>query len=98
MNLKNVAIRKGIFPEETGVELESCQFRFCHIDVDVYQSGKDILEWVWPRIPAGGVVVFDDFGFASCAGITQLVHEEEQLPDRVCVQNLNGHAVFIKVS
>jgi O-methyltransferase len=98
MDLKNVEIRQGIFPEETGASLENLQFRFCHIDVDVYQSGKDILAWVWPRMPLGGVVVFDDFGFASCTGITQLVHEVEQQPDRVCVQNLNGHAVFIKVS
>jgi len=97
MNLKNIIIHKGIFPEDIGPGLMHFTFRFCHIDVDVYQSGKDTLDWIWPRLPVGGIVVFDDFGFASCPGITRLVHEEEQKPDRVCVQNLNGHAVLIKV-
>jgi O-methyltransferase len=64
----------------------------------VYQSGKDILEWVWSRMPIGGVVVFDDFGFPSTTGITKLVHEFEGRPDRVCVQNINGHAVFVKTA
>ncbi len=96
LNLSNVKIHQGIFPEETGAALTDHQFRFCHIDVDVYQSGKDVLAWVWPRMPIGGVVVFDDFGFPSCSGITRLIHEEEQKPDRVCIQNLNGHAVLVK--
>jgi len=98
MGLDNVTLLKGIFPEDTGNEVESRTFRFCHIDVDVYQSGKDVLHWVWPRMPVGGIVVFDDFGFSSTRGITQLVHEEEKRPDLVCFQNLNGHAVFVKTS
>ncbi|MBK6735365.1 MAG: class I SAM-dependent methyltransferase [bacterium] len=86
----------GIFPDETALEIADRAFRFCHIDVDVYQSGKDVLEWVWPRLSVGGVVVFDDFGFSSTRGIAKLVHEEEDAGDRVCLQNLNGHAVFVK--
>ena len=48
------------------------------------------------RVLDGGVVVFDDFGFSSTRGIATLVHETEGAADRVCVQNLNGHAVFVK--
>lgn len=98
MGLTNVTLLKGIFPEDTGGEIENRTFRFCHIDVDVYESGKDVLHWVWPRMPIGGIVVFDDFGFSSTRGITKLVHEEEQKKDRVSFQNLNGHAVFVKTS
>lgn len=98
MGLKNIQLLKGVFPEDTGDQVEGRTFRFCHIDVDVYQSGKDILDWVWSRMPVGGIVVFDDFGFSSTRGITQLVHEEEQKKDRVSFQNLNGHAVFVKTS
>jgi len=96
LQLTNVRILQGIFPEDTAATISDRQFRLCHIDVDVYQSGKDVLGWVWPRMPIGGVVVFDDFGFPSTTGITKLVHEFEHLDDRICVQNLNGHAVFIK--
>jgi O-methyltransferase len=96
LGLSNFRILRGIFPEATGSEIADHRFRFCHIDVDVYQSGKDVLDWVWPRLSIGGVVVFDDFGFSSTRGIATLVHEEEGASDRVCVQNLNGHAVFVK--
>ena len=82
----------------TSLQIADRTFRLCHIDVDVYQSGKDILEWAWARMPIGGVVVFDDFGFPSTTGITKLVHEFEGLNDRICVQNLNGHAVYVKTA
>ncbi len=28
------------------LEVSDRQFRLCHNDVDVYQSGKDVLDWV----------------------------------------------------
>ena len=96
LGLDRVVVLQGLFPEETGHQVADRAFRFCHIDVDVYQSGKDSLEWVWPRLEVGGIVVFDDFGFPSTRGIAQLVHEKENDPDLVCLQNLNGHAVFVK--
>lgn len=96
LGLGNLEILRGVFPEDTGSAIADRAFRLCHIDVDVYQSGLDVLNWVWPRLEVGGVVVFDDFGFASTRGIAKLVHETENAPDRVCVQNLNGHAVFVK--
>ena len=98
LGLTNVTVLKGIFPEDTGAAITDRPFRFCHIDVDVYQSGKDVLAWVWPRLAVGGIVVFDDFGFSSTRGIATLVHEEEAKADRVCVQNLNGHAILVKVA
>ncbi len=97
LGLSNIRILQGIFPEDTADQISDRQFRFCHIDVDVYQSAKDILDWVWPRMSVGAVVVFDDFGFASTTGITKLVHEEEGRRDLICMQNVNGHAVFVKV-
>lgn len=98
LGLDNVRILRGVFPDDTAAAVAERCFRLCHIDVDTYQSGRDVLEWVWDRMPAGGVVVFDDFGFPSTAGIAQLVHEYEGRADRVCVQNLNGHAVFVKIA
>jgi len=98
LDVANVTILRGIFPEDTADRIADRGFRLCHIDVDVYRSGKDVLEWVWPRLAAGGIVVFDDFGFPSTTGIAALVHEWEDRRDLVCVQNLNGHAVFVKTA
>ena len=43
----DIEILGGIFPEETGGKVENLKFRFCHIDVDVYLSAKDVTEWIW---------------------------------------------------
>ena len=61
-------ILEGIFPEETAHLIETGEFGLCHIDVDVYQSARDAAEWVWPRLQVGGVIVFDDYGFAKSGG------------------------------
>jgi O-methyltransferase len=96
-HLDNFEILKGIFPEDTGHYLENKKFRLCHIDVDVYQSAKDTLDWVWGKMDVGGVVVFDDYGHNQCLGITELVQEEGKNPDRIVIHNLSGHAIMIKI-
>lgn len=93
----DVDVLQGIFPDDTGGQIENRKFRLCHIDVDVYQSAKDVLDWVWPRMVSGGIVVFDDYGFNSCPGVTRLVNEEAGKSDRMFLHNLNGHAIFIKM-
>ena len=96
MGLHNVELLEGIFPEDTGDEIADRTFRMCHCDVDVYQSAKDVLEWVWPRLSPGGVVVFDDYGFPACPGVTKLVDEQRMGNDRLVLHNLNGHGLLVK--
>lgn len=98
LNITNYSILKGIFPDETSSGITDKKFKFCHIDVDVYQSAKETFLWVWQRMEIGGIVVFDDYGFAACEGITDLINNELQLrEDLIMVHNLNGHAVLIKI-
>jgi O-methyltransferase len=96
LDLTNVELLPGVFPDETAGSVTDDRFRLCHIDVDVYQSAKDVLDWVWPMLSRDGVVVFDDYGCAACPGVTQLVDEQRQLPDRLVLHNLNGHGLVVK--
>lgn len=97
LKLVNAKVFKGIFPDDTSHLIPSSeQFRFCHIDVDVYQSAKDIVEWLWPRLVDGGIIVFDDYGFESCPGITEYVNELRSRKDCTVIHNLNGHGIVIK--
>ena len=74
------------------------KIRFCHIDVDVYRSARDISEWIWGRLVIGGMIVYDDYGFVGCVdGVTKYIEEQIYLKDRLIIHNLNGHAVVIKL-
>ncbi len=99
LGLDNVRILEGIFPDETagGVEPADARFRFCHIDVDIYQGAAGIMDWIWGRMVVGGVVVFDDYGFNTTVGVTRYVDETKDRDDRIYLYNLNGHAVFVKI-
>jgi len=92
----NAQLLKGIFPRDTAASI-SGPVSLLHVDVDVYQSAKDTVEWVLPRLLPGSIIVFDDYGFYGCEGITRYVSElREQHPELVFLHNLNGHAIFIK--
>lgn len=95
--LNNIKILEGIFPDETGRDVEDCKFRFCHIDTDTYQSSHDIMEWIWERLIPGGIVIEDDYGFEHYEGITKHVNEQMKLKDRVVFYNLNGHSIMVKL-
>jgi O-methyltransferase len=46
-----------------------------HIDVDIYQSVRDCIRFLYPRLVPGGFMVFDDYGFPSCPGARRAVDE-----------------------
>jgi len=96
LGLGNVELLQGVFPEATGAAIEEPAFRLCHIDVDVYQSARDVMAWVWPRLSQNGVVVYDDYGCPACPGVAALVDEQRGREDRTVIHNLNGHALVIK--
>jgi O-methyltransferase len=98
LELPKVRLLKGIFPEQTARMIDpEVRFRLCHIDVDVYQSAKDVMAWIWDRMVPGGMIVYDDYGFHGCQGIARHVNEQASEGDRLTLHNLNGHAIVIKI-
>jgi hypothetical protein len=63
-------------------------YRFVHVDVDLYQPTRASLEFFWPRLVPGGVLVCDDYnwggakravdGFAAAAGVGFVVTPSTQ--------------------
>lgn len=92
-----VALHAGVIPE-TFAGLEDVRIAFAHIDVDIYQSIIDCCAFVYPRLEAGGAMVFDDYGFASCPGARKAVDEFfAGKPERPLVL-ANGQAVVIRLA
>jgi O-methyltransferase len=67
-------VRKGLIPE-TFTGLESAQIALAHIDVDIYRSVVDCLQFIWPKLSFGGFIVFDDYGHPTCPGARAAVDE-----------------------
>ncbi len=63
----NIHFHKGWIPERFKDVLNET-FRLVHIDVDLYQPTKDSLDFFYPRVNAGGIIIFDDYGSKLCPG------------------------------
>ena len=57
---ENVTIIKGLFPE-TGKCIMNNKFSLVHLDVDLYKSTKDCLEFFYSRMAKGGIIVSHDY-------------------------------------
>ncbi len=56
----NVRIYKGLFPG-TASPLANQRFAFVHLDGDLYESTRDSLEFFYPRMEKGGIILAHDF-------------------------------------
>lgn len=91
----------GVFPDDHP-NFNPQKLCFVHSDVDAYDSTKDIIEWCLPKLVVGGIIVFDDYGFEACQGVTEYVNtfmlSKSNLNQFRFIHNLNGHAILIKIN
>ena len=59
-NYENVSLYKGLFPASAGA-VRDRRFSFVHLDVDLYESTRASLEFFYPRMSQGGVVLSHDY-------------------------------------
>ena len=56
----NMRFHKGLFPA-TAKDLAGSRFAFVHLDGDLYESTMAGLEWFYPRLNRGGILVCHDY-------------------------------------
>lgn len=71
---RNVHFLRGWIPTRFN-EAAGCSFCFVHIDVDLYQPTRESIEFFFPRLQPGGMLVCDDYGFESCPGARRAMDE-----------------------
>lgn len=70
------AIIAGVFPSVSERAHPNSQyFSLVHIDVDIYQSVKDCLEYFYPKMIPGGIIVLDDVLEPNCPGAKKAYEE-----------------------
>lgn len=70
----NITFCQGIFPKSAEI-VKGKKFSLVHIDVDIYRSVKDCLEFFYNRMVKSGIIVIDDYGFWACPGAKRAVSE-----------------------
>lgn len=70
----NINFYKGIFPK-TSKPITGKKFCFVHIDTDIYQSTKACLQFFYPRMVLGGIIICDDYMSLECRGVEKAVDE-----------------------
>jgi O-methyltransferase len=73
-NFPFAEIHAGFIPQ-TFSDLQVSKICWAHIDVDIYQSVHDCIDYIYPKLTPGGVMIFDDYGFPSCPGARRAVDE-----------------------
>ena len=63
-----VTIHKGWIPE-VFAKLPETRWSFVYLDVDIYEPTLAGLEYFYPRMSPGGVIITDDFGHPMTPGV-----------------------------
>jgi len=89
---RNVNLLQGFSPDIFNVIHPHKKFCFVHVDVDLYQSVKDALDFFYPRMVTGGVIILDDYGFESTQGAKIAIDEFKKYLNE---ENIKGN-IFSK--
>lgn len=90
-----VVFYKGWIPDRFN-EVSEQVFSMVHIDVDLYEPTRDALEFFFPRLSVGGVVVCDDYGFETCPGARKAMDEIAERHGLSVVHLTTGQGIIIK--
>lgn len=70
----NVQLIRGVFPDSHRFA-HAKLFRFVHLDVDLYDSTKKALPFIWTLLNENGVLVCDDYQWHKTPGVTKAIDE-----------------------
>lgn len=86
---------KGWVPDRFN-EVADKTFAFAHIDVDLYEPTKACIEFFYPRMAAGAVILCDDYGSSICPGATRVLNEFLADKPEKMIGFASGGGYFIK--
>jgi hypothetical protein len=76
----------GLIPETLG-KVRSQQICFAHIDVNLHEPTAASTQFCLDRMPAGGIILFDDYGWPATYGARTAIQEivQRNHQELVCV-------------
>ena len=92
-----VTYHKGWIPAVLG-DLPEAVYRFVHLDVDFYGPTRGAIEYFYPRLTDGGILVCDDYGSLSWPGAKKAVDDYCRISDLLPLVLSTGQAILWKRS
>lgn len=92
-----LSVVKGWLPESFE-PFSAGAWRFVHLDMDLYQPHKEMVERVWPNMVPGGVLMMHDYHNSGFPGVKQAADEYLNPLGVSCIPlpDWGGSAVAIK--
>jgi hypothetical protein len=95
---RDVRFVQGRFPQSIAPDLFMSRFCLAHIDCDLYEPAKAALEFFYPRISPGGLLIVHDYGNPHWDGMKRAVDEYCcEIPEKpIIVGDKSGTAMIRK--
>lgn len=90
----NVHIHRGFFPADTGEVVRDTKFSFVNLDVDTYASTRESLEFFYPRLLPGGILMSHDY--AQAEGVRKAFDEVLGPMSESIIELPESQCMFIK--
>jgi hypothetical protein len=95
----NVHFYPGFFPASVrGLEPENLRYRLVHLDLDLRQSTLDALEFFYPRLVPGGVLLSHDYRRRGAPGVKTAFDEFFAKRNEPILLLPGTHGAFVKTS
>ena len=86
----------GVFPETTARVPPDLTFSLVNLDADVFGATRDALEFFYPRMNRGGVILVHDYSQPHCIGVKVAVDEFFQHRPEMVTELWDSQALVIK--
>jgi len=95
---ENVFFHVGAFPETISSPIESLKFAFVHLDADIYEPMKSGLEFFYPRVSPGGIIVAHDYNAWHGARHAVDGFFANKMETPIPMPDKSGSAVIVKLA
>jgi hypothetical protein len=88
----NVYFHKGLFPGTAGVVSDK-RFSFVNMDLDLYEGTRDGLEFFYPRMATGGIILVHDYTYSG--GVRKAVDDFFRDKDEPVLELSGTHGAIV---
>lgn len=93
---EKVTFAQGFFPD-TATPYKDSNFSFVYLDADLEESTKAGLDFFYPRLSVGGVIVCDDYGSHYWPGVKKSIDAFAEKEGISIIRTTGNQCILIKV-